>query len=328
MYGKYHLTTASSFYSAAGAWTLSPSPGSGSPSQALANTTTTNAQGQTVYTNQIVRMSPIYQVLQVPGQTTQTYNLLDAFVPVSTQNQIQTLSGFMIAGSDPGHYGQLQVFVTPQGQPVDGPSIVAARIDATQSISKEISLLNQEGSTVLLGNVLMIPVAQSLLYVQPLYVQSSRNNFPELQEVIAVYGKEAAYGDTLASALSQVFAAPVSTTPTSGASGTLSPQVLSLLAQAQASYAQAQTDLHAGNLGAYQNDIAALEADLQLIQQLTGTVAVPGAGGATPTTTPTTTTPTTVPSTTTTTTTTKPGTKSTTTTTPTTKATTATTAPA
>ena len=101
MYGKYHITNASNFYSTAGAWTLFPSPGSGSPSQALANTTTTNAQGQTVYADQLVRMAPIYQVLQVPGQTAQTYNLLDAFVPVSTQNQIQTLSGFMIAGSDP-----------------------------------------------------------------------------------------------------------------------------------------------------------------------------------------------------------------------------------
>jgi len=325
MYGKYHITNAQAFYSAADAWTLSPSPGSGSPSEALATTQTTNAQGQVVSTGQLVRMAPIYQVLRVPNQTQQSFTLLDAFVPVSSSSQIQTLSGFMIAGSDPGQYGKIDMFITPRDQPVDGPALVAARIDANQSISKEISLLNQEGSTVLLGNVLMIPVAQSLLYVQPLYVQSSRNNFPELQEVIAVYGKEAAYGDTLASALSQVFSAPVSTTPTSGASGTLSPQVLSLLAQAQASYAQAQADLHAGNLGAYQNDIAALEADLQLIQQLTGTVAVPGAGGATPTTTPTTTTTTTAPSTTTTT---KPGTKSTTTTTPTTKATTATTAPA
>ena len=298
MFGKYHITNAQAFYSAADAWTLSPSPGSGSPSAATATIQTTNAEGQVVSTGQLVRMSPIYQVLRVPGQTQQSFTLLDALVPVSSSSQIQTLSGFLMAGSDPGQYGKLEMFVTPRDQPVDGPALVAARIDATQAISKEISLLNQNGSTVVLGNVLMIPVAQSLLYIQPLYVQSSRNNFPELQEVIAVYGKEAAYGDTTASALSQVFAAPVSTTANSGASGTLSPQVVSLLAQAQTSYAQAQTDLHAGNLGAYQSDLAALEADLQLIQQLTGTVAVPGAGGTTPaTTTPTTTTTTTsVPS--------------------------------
>ena len=67
----------------------------------------------------------------VPGQTQQSFTLLDAFVPVSQQSQIQTLSGFMIAGSDPGHYGQLQMFVTPRDQPVNGPAIVAAQIDAT-----------------------------------------------------------------------------------------------------------------------------------------------------------------------------------------------------
>ena len=125
-----------SFYSAADAWTLSPSPGSGSPSQALQTTLTTNAQGQMVSTGQLVRMAPIYQELQVPGQTHQSFNLLDAFVPVSGQSQIQTLSGFMIAGSDPGHYGQLQMFVTPRNYPVNGPSIVASQIDATPTVSQ------------------------------------------------------------------------------------------------------------------------------------------------------------------------------------------------
>ena len=81
MYGKYHITSAPSFYSAADAWTLSPSPGSGSPSQALQTTLTTNAQGQEVSTGQLVRMSPIYQELGVPGQAQQSFTLLDAFVP-------------------------------------------------------------------------------------------------------------------------------------------------------------------------------------------------------------------------------------------------------
>jgi uncharacterized membrane protein (UPF0182 family) len=302
MYGRYHLTNAPAFYSAADAWTLSPSPGSGSPSAALATTQTTNAQGEVVSTGQLVRMSPIYQELRVPGQTQQSFTLLDAFVPVSAGSQIQTLAGFMIAGSDPGQYGKLEMFVTPGNQPVDGPSLVAARIDANQSISKEISLLNQEGSSVLLGNVLMIPVANSLVYIQPLYVESSRNAFPELQEVIAVYGNQAAYGDTLASALSQVFNAPVSTTPTTGGTGSLSPQILSLLAQADASFAQAKSDLAAGNLGAYQTDVEAAQSDLELIQQLTGGVSVPGGSGGALAATPTSTTPT--PTTTTTTTTT------------------------
>ena len=271
MYGKYHITTAQSFYSAADAWALSPSPGSGSPSQALATTFTTNAQGQEISTGQLVRMAPIYQELRVPGQAAQSFNLLDAFVPVSSQSQIQTLSGFMIAGSDPGHYGQLQMVVTPRDSPVNGPSIVAAQIDATPAVSQQVSLLNQNGSSALLGNVLMIPVADSLLYIQPLYVESSRNAFPELQRVIAVYGKQASIQPTLAGALTQVFQAPVSTTPaTEGGTGNLSPQVRALLDEAQTAYQQSQTDLKAGNLGAYQTDINNLESILQEVQQLTG----------------------------------------------------------
>jgi uncharacterized membrane protein (UPF0182 family) len=283
-YGRYHITKASSFYSAADAWALSPSPGSGSPSQALATTLTTNAQGQQVSTGQLVRMSPIYQVMQVPGQTQQSFTMINAFVPVSQQSQIQTLSGFMIAGSDPGHYGQLDMFVTPRNNPVNGPSIVAAKIDATPTVSQAITLVNQNGSSALLGNVLMIPVADSLLYIQPLYVESSRNAFPELQKVIAVYGnKPAAIGDTLASALTQVFAAPVSTSGGSSSTGELSPQVRALLNAAQQAYAQSQTDLKAGNLGAYQSDINTLESNLAEVQQLTG--------GTSPTTTTTTTAP-------------------------------------
>ena len=123
-------------------------------------------------------------------------------MPISGQSQIQTLSGFMIAGSDPGHYGKLEMFVTPRNNPVNGPAIVAAKIDATATVSGKISLLNQNGSSVLLGNVLMIPVADSLLYIQPLYVESARNAIPELQQVIAVYGnRPAAIGPTLSSAL-------------------------------------------------------------------------------------------------------------------------------
>ena len=277
MYGRYHITNASSFYNGADAWALSPSPGSGSPSQALATTQTTNAQGQLVSTGQLVSMAPIYQELRVPGQTKESFTLLVAFVPTSSQSQIQTLSGFMIAGSDPGQYGKLEMFVTPQNQPVQGPSIVAARIDANSTISKDLSLLNQNGSSVVLGNVLMIPIAQSLLYIQPLYVQSTRNAFPEIQGIIAVYGNQAALGTTLGDALSQVFAAPVSTSVAQGGAA-LSPQVRALLAEAQAAYQQSQTDLKAGNLGAYQNDITTLEDYLLQIQQLTG--AAPSTGSS------------------------------------------------
>jgi uncharacterized protein len=288
MYGKYHLTSAASFYNAADAWAVSPSPGSGSPSQALQTTYTTNAQGQQVSTGQVVPMSPLYQELRIPGQANQSFNLLDAFVPISGQSQIQTLSGFMIAGCDPGQYGQLEVFVTPRNNPVSGPAIVAARIDSSSTVSQQISLLDQNGSSVLLGNVLMIPVADSLLYIQPIYVESSRNAIPILQKVVAVYGSEqASIGSTLSQALGTLFNAPVSTsTGAAGGTGTLSPQVRALLAEAQTAYQQSVADLKSGNLAAYQNDINSMESDLVEVQQLTGGTVGTGSSSTTTTTSP------------------------------------------
>jgi uncharacterized membrane protein (UPF0182 family) len=125
------------------------------------------------------------------------------------------------------------------------------------------------------------------LYIQPLYVQSSRNTFPELQQVIAVYGNQpAAIGATLSDALTTLFSAPVSTTPNgTGATGALSPQVRSLLDAAQAAYEQGLTDLKAGNLGAYQTDIQTMESNLQEVQQLTGGTVTPATSGTTTTTT-------------------------------------------
>jgi uncharacterized protein len=298
MYGKYHVTNATSFYSAEDAWALSPSPGSGSPSQALQTTLTTNPQGQVVSTGQLVRMAPIYQEMEMPGQNTQSFTLLDAFVPISGQSQIQTLSGFMIAGSDPDDYGQLNVYVTPRNNPVNGPAIVAAKIDATSSVSSRISLLNQNGSSVLLGNVLMIPIDQSLLYIQPIYVQSSRNNIPELSQVVAVYGNNAAIDSTLSQALTDVFRAPVSTLP--GATGSLSPTVRALLAAAQQAYQKSQADLKAGDLGAYQSDLDSMESDVKEILQLSAPPPAPSSTAAstssTSTTTSSTTTTTSTPS--------------------------------
>jgi uncharacterized membrane protein (UPF0182 family) len=107
-----------------------------------------------------------------------------------------------------------------------------------------------------------------------------------LQQVIAVYGNlPAAIEPTLSAALTQVFQAPVSTTTSTGGTGTLSPQVRALLAQAQQAYQQSQTDLKAGNLGAYQTDINNLESELEEVQELTGATA---STTSPPTTTPTT----------------------------------------
>lgn len=284
MYGRYHITNPQAFYNAGDAWNISQSPGAGAPQAALATTYTTNAQGIPVSTGHLARMAPLYETFQTPGASRVTFNLIDAFVPVSSGDQIQTLSGFMVARyprGDPGS-GQLTVYVTPRGQSIDGPALIDARISATPSISKAISLLNTNGSSVILGNVLMIPVGQAMVYVRPLYVQSSRNALPELKDVIAVYGTQAAMGATLQAALQGVFSAPIAIGQSSGApvSAGISAQERQLIAEAGSLYSQAQAALAAGNLGAYQSDVEQVGAIVSQLQQL-AKVGVSGSSPAT-----------------------------------------------
>jgi uncharacterized protein len=287
-YGRYHITEPLAFYSSTNAWNVSQSAGEGSPNQALPTTFTTNAQGTVVSTGQVARMTPIYELFQVPGQKSQSYNLVDAFVPVSKGDQIQTMSAFMVAGSDPGRYGKLTVFQTPA---IDGPALVDADIAATQKISSQISLLNQNGSSVLLGTLQLVPVGDSMLYFRPFYVESSRNPFPNLDYYVVVYAgaqgqSQVAFDTTLPGALQDLFqvslpgqtnpSAPSSPTEPTGPSTTVNQRIQFLIAQANQDYQQAQTDLKNGNFAAYGNDLTTLQTVLQQLQQASG--ATPSSG--------------------------------------------------
>jgi uncharacterized membrane protein (UPF0182 family) len=162
----------------------------------------------------------------------------------------------MTAKSDPDEYGKLQAFVMPRGVQIDGPALVNARILSTSAISREISLLNTEGSRVQQGNVLVIPIENSLLYIRPLYVES--NDLPELRKVIVVYGRRAIMGDSLEQALAGLFGAsstggiPPSTPPPSGGEATPSPTVKSLLDEAARAFDAAEAALRNGDLAGYQ----------------------------------------------------------------------------
>ena len=265
MYGRYHITNTDGFYNAADAWNVSQDPGSGSPSAELQVTATTNAQGLQIGQARVRRMDPAYLLMRLPNETQDSFLMLRPFVPVSSGDKQKELTAFMTAKGDPNDYGKLQAFVMPRGLHIDGPSLVDSRIAADASISEQISLLNTQGSQVLLGNVLIVPIEQSIIYVRPLYVQSQRSPFPELKDVIVVYAGKAAMQPTLEAALTAVFGAAPPTREQAGAAPPSAPVVPSttpganasvsqLLDQAKAAFDQATTDLHNGDLAAYQKD--------------------------------------------------------------------------
>jgi len=170
---RYHITSALPFYNATNAWNVSPSAGAGSPSSALPQTFSTSSQGQ--ITAQLSRSAPEYEEFQVPGQSTQSFQPGGFLRPRVHGRSDPDHGRVIVAGSDPSDYGKLTVFQTP---PIDGPALVDADISATQAISKQISLLNQSGSSVLLGTLQVVPIGDSMLYFRPFYVESTRNPSP------------------------------------------------------------------------------------------------------------------------------------------------------
>jgi uncharacterized membrane protein (UPF0182 family) len=268
---KYHISTASAFFVASDRWEISPSTGSGSPEQSLALTTVTNDAGNVV-SSSLAPMSPTYQVGSLPEANHQQLLENIAFVPAGNSATVQGLTAFMMATSDPSDYGQLHVYVTPRGQSVTGPVQADSEMQQNAAGSSAISLLNKNGSQVLLGNNVMVPLDQSILYIRPLYVISTSNPIPQLRYIFAVFNQDVSFQPTLAQAVSAVFNSNVSIGGSSpgknGGGGSTKPGLTAAndIKQAIADFQAAQTDLKNGDLGAYQNEENLAYSEMQLAQ--------------------------------------------------------------
>jgi uncharacterized membrane protein (UPF0182 family) len=206
MYGRYRLSNPSDFYSQAQAWAVSPDPGSGPLSNiTAAPTASIGANGQIVPPS-VQRLQPQYILAALPGSTQQSFILLTPFVPIAATTNQQNLTGFMTASSDPNSYGQLRVYETPPGSTVDGPGLVSNAIRSNQTISQELTLYDQKGSSAELGEVDIVPIDNTLLYVQSVYVESSSLQVPQLRDVVVVYNGTAFHSGnaSLDNALCQV----------------------------------------------------------------------------------------------------------------------------
>ena len=255
MYGRYHIINPLEFYNAGDAWNVSQDPGSGEVGTQAQTSTRLVDQGRRAVQRES-RMDPTYVLMRLPGEEKAEFTLLQPFVPSSESDRQRNLTAFVVAKSDPDSYGELEAFVMPSGRQIDGPALVDARISAEPTISQEISLLNKEGSRVLLGNVLVVPIRESLLYVRPLYVTSDRNQLPELKRVIVVYSRKAVMAPTFQQALAGLFgdapptqeAAP-GATPSAPAAPESTEQ---LLARAEEAFNEADAALRRGDLAEYQ----------------------------------------------------------------------------
>jgi uncharacterized membrane protein (UPF0182 family) len=203
MWGQYHITDPRSFYDKTNGWAVAQDPGTavatGTPAQNQPAVTTPTGQFARTLAP---RIEPYYLLMRLPGEQQESFLMLRPFVPYSEDDSKRQLTAFMVGKSDPDDYGKLVVYEMPSGQLPDGPAVVNARIQADTEVSRQISLLDQKGSTVTYGDLLLIPIDNTILYVRPLYVSSQGSTeVRELKAVIAVYGSQVVMRPTLREAL-------------------------------------------------------------------------------------------------------------------------------
>jgi uncharacterized membrane protein (UPF0182 family) len=177
VYTTYHMTDPRVFYNKEDQWQLPGENAGGTP------------------------MMPFYVLMRLPGETREDFLLMIPFTPLGKSNMI----GWMAAKSDPNDYGQRVTYRFPKQSLTLGPDQISARLNQDPVISPQLSLWNQRGSTVIFGNMLVIPIKNSIVFVQPLYLQAEQTAIPELTRVIVSYADKVAMEPDLATALAKVF---------------------------------------------------------------------------------------------------------------------------
>ena len=264
MYTTYHMTNPQVFYNKEDQWSV-PVLDSGQNSK---------------------EMEPYYTVMRLPGEKQNEFIQMLPFTPRLKDN----LSAWMVARSDGAHYGHMLVFQFPKQSLVFGPRQIVGKINQDQVISPQITLWSQQGSEVNWGQLLVIPINKSLLYVRALYLKSPEGKIPELKRVVVAYQSRIVMAETLTRALVSIFGPTVASalapdqlsssatsvveTPTDaapepapdaapGPCGTLA----SLATDAQTHLDNATTAQRAGDWASYGESMKKLEATIACMQQ-------------------------------------------------------------
>ncbi|MEX0874226.1 MAG: UPF0182 family protein [Actinomycetota bacterium] len=223
---------------------------------------------------QRVAMEPYYVVQKLPGEDNEEFLLMLPFTPRDRPN----LNGWVAARMDGDHYGELVAFSFPRGTSIEGPENISARINQNDEIAEQFTLWDRAGSTVVHGNMLVIPMGQTLIYVQPIYLRAEEEarSLPELRKVIVVVGNRIGFENTFRDSLDAVMRGvgptaeeedvePPATEPEEEAPAPeLSGDVAELLGQAVDHFERADAALREGDLATYQREN---EAGRQAVEQ-------------------------------------------------------------
>lgn len=226
-----------------------------------------------IYGTEQMQMTPTYYIAKLPGEEKAEFFNSIPFTPKSKKN----MTALMVARNDGEHYGELVLYQFPKSKTIYGPEQVEAQIDQNTEISKEFSLWNSSGTTYRRGNMFVIPINSSILYVEPVYLEATNSSIPEVKRIIVAYNDRIAYEETLAECLVSLFGdeaasgvdsagGSVSSQTGEGSEGTTVPEAelsqTELIQKAAAAYDNAQAALKDGDWASYGEYMEELEEAL------------------------------------------------------------------
>ena len=241
VYGKYHMEDVNVFYQKEDVWDIASE----------------------IYGMEKQQMSPNYYIAKLPGEEKAEFFNSIPFTPKSKQN----MTALMVARNDGDNYGELVLYQFPKSRTIYGPEQIEAQIDQNTEISKEFSLWNSSGTKYRRGNMFLIPINTSVLYVEPVYLEAQNSSIPEVKRIIMAYDDEIAYEETLAECLVSLFgdgaeegvSGPGTGQPSQGGENSSSEMSQSeLIAAAQAAYENAIEAQKKGDwagYGKYMNEL-------------------------------------------------------------------------
>lgn len=180
IYSTYHMEDISVYYNKEDAWQI--------PNEVYG-------------VGQQIKMEPYYMIMKLPGETQEEFILMTPFTPIKKDNMI----AWMVARSDGENYGKLILYKFPKDKLIYGPSQIEAKFDQDSEISQQLTLWSQQGSRITRGNLLVIPIENSILYVEPLYIQAETGQLPELKRVLMSDGERVVMEKNIGSALNALF---------------------------------------------------------------------------------------------------------------------------
>ncbi|MDD7650497.1 UPF0182 family protein [Cloacibacillus porcorum] len=252
VYTTYHMTDTNTYYNREDVWEVTP-------------------------VGRERRIQPNYVTMKLWGEKSPEFAIIVPYMPLGRDNLI----GWMAGRCDPQNYGELLVYQFPKQKLIYGPGQVEALIDQNPEISAQLSLWSQRGSDVIRGDLLVVPIGKSLLYVQPLYLKAEKGELPELKRVIVSTGGRVAWADNFGSALEKLMGQKmtlstgtktesVAAAPVAGSSeGGADTDIKALASEAQELYNAAQNAQRNGDWAGYGEKIGQLGEVLGRMRELT-----------------------------------------------------------